>query len=71
MYAAFKDGLTFEDGSGNWKLQINGRVRPKRNFDSKNDWGAFELGMRYSNFDASDFRSLLASTTANASEAEA
>ncbi len=27
VYAAFKDGVTFEDGSGNWKLAINGRVQ--------------------------------------------
>lgn len=27
VYAAFKDGITFEDGSGNWKLAINGRVQ--------------------------------------------
>ncbi|HSH98941.1 MAG: hypothetical protein ACAH07_03460, partial [Methylophilaceae bacterium] len=27
VYAAFKDGLVFDDGSGNWKLQMNGRVQ--------------------------------------------
>jgi phosphate-selective porin OprO/OprP len=27
VYAAFKDGVTFEDGTGNWKLAINGRVQ--------------------------------------------
>lgn len=27
VYAAFKDGITFEDGTGNWKLAINGRVQ--------------------------------------------
>ncbi len=33
VYAAFKDGITFEDGSGNWKLAINGRVQADyRNF---------------------------------------
>ncbi|MGQ0443405.1 MAG: OprO/OprP family phosphate-selective porin [Methylophilaceae bacterium] len=27
VYAAFKDGITLEDGSGNWKLAINGRIQ--------------------------------------------
>lgn len=27
VLAAFKDGITFEDGSGNWKMAINGRVQ--------------------------------------------
>ena len=27
VYAAFKDGVTLEDGTGNWKLAINGRVQ--------------------------------------------
>jgi len=27
VYAAFKDGVKFEDGSGNWQLAINGRVQ--------------------------------------------
>jgi phosphate-selective porin OprO/OprP len=27
VYAAFKDGLVFEDGTGNWALQINGRIQ--------------------------------------------
>jgi phosphate-selective porin OprO/OprP len=27
VLAAFKDGITFEDGSGNWQLAINGRVQ--------------------------------------------
>ena len=27
VYAAFKDGITFSDDSGNWKLAINGRVQ--------------------------------------------
>ncbi|TSA50396.1 MAG: porin [Nitrosomonadales bacterium] len=27
VYAAFKDGVTFEDASGNWQLAINGRIQ--------------------------------------------
>lgn len=27
VYAAFKDGITLEDDSGNWKLAINGRIQ--------------------------------------------
>ena len=27
VYATFKDGVTLEDGTGNWKLAINGRVQ--------------------------------------------
>lgn len=27
VYAAFKDGVTFEDGSGNWQMAINGRIQ--------------------------------------------
>lgn len=33
VYASFKDGITFGDGSGNWQLAINGRVQADyRNF---------------------------------------
>ena len=31
------------------------RIRPQRNFDGEGGYGALELGVRYSNFDASDF----------------
>ncbi len=51
-----------------------GRVRPKHNFDDKDGWGAFELGLRYSKFDASDFEPMLTAataTTAFTSEADA
>lgn len=27
VYATFKDGVTLEDGTGNWKLAINGRIQ--------------------------------------------
>jgi phosphate-selective porin OprO/OprP len=46
---------------------VFGRIKPKHNFDSKNGWGAFELGVRYSKFDASDFQQILAAPTATTS----
>ncbi len=34
VYASFKDGVKFEDGSGNWQLAINGRIQGDyRNFN--------------------------------------
>lgn len=38
VYAAFKDGLVFEDGTGNWKLQINGRVQADYRFLGNDEW---------------------------------
>ncbi|ROH88315.1 porin [Pseudomethylobacillus aquaticus] len=63
--------VTGESWADAYKSGVFGRVRPKQNFDDKHGWGAFELGLRYSQFDASDFRNMLASATANASKAEA
>jgi phosphate-selective porin OprO/OprP len=41
VYASFKDGLVFDDGTGNWALQFNGRIQADyRNIDPtewKND----------------------------------
>ena len=46
IYGGFKDGLTFEDGTGNWKLQLNGRVQADyRNF-SPDDWKADTFSIR-------------------------
>ena len=53
------------------KDRVRQGVAFQRNFDDKDGWGAFELGLRYSRFDGSEFRNLLASATANASEAGA
>ncbi len=40
-------------------------IQPKRHFRHDNDgWGALELGVRYTHFDASDFRAVLANTAA-------
>lgn len=57
-----------------YKSGIFGRIKPKRNFDDKDGWGALELGLRYSKFDASDFKDFLTKatkTTAFTSEADA
>ena len=46
VYAAFKDGITFEDGSGNWKLAFNGKVQDDyRDFSPDVD-GADTFGLR-------------------------
>jgi len=65
--------VTGENWSDAYKSGVYGRVKPKNNFDSKG-WGAFELGLRYSKFDASDFENMLKPATAAtqlASEADA
>lgn len=63
--------VTGESWADAYKSGVFGRINPKRNFDDKDGWGAFELGLRYSQYDGSEFRGLLASATANASEASA
>lgn len=70
-YADLNWLVTGESWADTYKGGVFGRLKPKHNFDAKDGWGAFELGLRYSSFDASNFRSLLASKPANASEAEA
>jgi phosphate-selective porin OprO/OprP len=61
--------VTGESWADAYKSGVFGRIRPKQNFDSKSGWGAFELGLRYSSFDASEFRDLLAASTAGEAEA--
>lgn len=55
--------ITGESWSDVYKNGAFARLKPKSNFDDKAGWGAFELGMRYSKFDASDFDSMLANTS--------
>jgi phosphate-selective porin OprO/OprP len=43
---------------------VFGRIKPKTNFEDNIGWGAFELGLRYSKFDASNFQSILTAPTA-------
>jgi len=52
-----------------YKSGVFGRIKPKNNFDDKAGWGALELGLRYSKFDASDFNALLTANTTGEAEA--
>jgi phosphate-selective porin OprO and OprP len=72
-YADLNWLVTGESYADSYKGGVFGRVRPKNNFDDKGGWGAFELGLRYSKFDASDFSSMLANsaTSKYTSEADA
>ena len=48
--------ITGEAYADSYKDGQFGRIRPRNNFDWKNrTWGGWELGLRYSVFDASDF----------------
>jgi len=48
--------VTGENYAGAYRGGTYGRIVPKRNFDpSSGGWGAWELGLRYSRWDASDF----------------
>lgn len=73
-YADLNWLLTGETWADGYKSGAFGRIKPKRNFDTKDGWGAVELGLRYSRFDASDFKAMLpaaTATTAYTSEADA
>lgn len=50
--------ITGEHYADSYRSGTYGRIRPKNNFSPKGGgWGAWELGLRYTSFDASDFRS--------------
>lgn len=73
-YADLNWLVTGESWSDAYKSGVYGRVKPKQNFNDKDGWGAFELGLRYSKFDASDFKNMLkptSATTSYTSEADA
>lgn len=56
-YASLTWLLTGESYAKSYKDGMFGRVTPNHNFAlDKDGWGAFELGLRYSSFDASDFK---------------
>ena len=65
-YADLMWMVTGESYADGYKSGVFGRIKPKRNFDSKDGWGALELGLRYSKFDASDFKNLLTNATTTA-----
>lgn len=72
-YADLNWMVSGESYADAYKSGVFGRIKPKSNFNADNNWGAFELGLRYSKFDASDFKSILpaaTATTAYTSEAE-
>ena len=55
-YAAVNWAITGETYAASYRNGAFGRLRPTNNFSPKGaGWGAWELGLRYSNFDASDF----------------
>jgi len=48
--------ITGEDYADAYKAGQFGRIRPRNNFDwNSRTWGAWEAGLRFSEFDASDF----------------
>jgi phosphate-selective porin OprO/OprP len=70
-YASVTWLLTGEAYASSYKDGMFGRITPNRNFTFGQDgWGAFELGLRYSKFDASDFKNILSSSSYT-SEADA
>ncbi len=55
-YAGVTWAITGEPYAANYRNGAFGRIRPNNNFSPKGSgWGAWELGLRYSNFDGSDF----------------
>ena len=65
-YADLMWMVTGESYADSYKSGVFGRIRPKHNFDGKDGWGALELGLRYSKFDASDFNNMLTGATPTA-----
>ena len=68
-YADINWMITGEAYADAYKSGIFGRIKPRNNFDDQYGWGAFELGLRYSRFDASDFEAI--KTTDTTTEANA
>jgi phosphate-selective porin OprO/OprP len=46
VYAAFKDGLVFDDGTGNWALQINGRIQGDYRTIDPSQWKSDTFSIR-------------------------
>lgn len=55
-YASALWNVTGEPFAAMYKDGVFGRLKPSTNFGA-NGWGAVQLGLRYSKFDASDFKS--------------
>lgn len=56
-YASVQWTVTGESYADSYVSGVFNRIRPKQDFNRKDGWGAVELGLRYSRFDASDFAS--------------
>ncbi len=63
-YANLVWNVTGESFADIYKEGVFGRLRPKNNYKAGADgWGAFQVGLRYSQFDASDFKATNAAGT--------
>jgi len=62
-YASTVWNLTGEKFADMYKEGVFGRLKPKNSFREGGGWGAFQLGARYTKFDASDFDSTNAAGT--------
>jgi phosphate-selective porin OprO/OprP len=63
-YASAMWNVTGESFADMYKEGVFGRLKPKNNYKSGADgWGALQVGLRYSNFDASDFKTTNAAGT--------
>ncbi|MEZ0317368.1 MAG: porin, partial [Methylophilaceae bacterium] len=50
VYGAFKDGLVFDDGTGKWKLQINGRIQADYKSYEPDEWRNDTFSIRRARF---------------------
>ena len=66
-YANLNWMITGEQYADSYKNGVFGRMKPKNNFDDKDGLGAWELGLRYSHYDASDFKGLLTAPSSSTS----
>jgi phosphate-selective porin OprO/OprP len=62
-YASAVWNVTGESFADMYKGGLFGRLKPKNSFKESGGWGAFQLGARYTKFDASDFSSTNAAGT--------
>ncbi len=63
-YASAMWNVTGESFADMYKEAVFGRLKPKSSYKSGSDgWGALQVGLRYSNFDASDFKTTNAAGT--------
>jgi phosphate-selective porin OprO/OprP len=55
-YASAMWNVTGESFADMYKEGVFGRLKPKNSYTPGAGWGALQVGLRYSNFDASDFK---------------